>query len=283
MVDVILVGTSSLARETLNLVRAIGTHQPIGFLDDSPERWGTLVAGLPVLGGLDAVVGHPHAALLICVTSGTTRAALAARLREQGVDDDRYAYAVHPSVEVARNCRVMPGSLVFAGVVMTSDVTIARHVVVMPNVSFSHGNRVQSFATIGAGVCIGAGARVGDEATLGMNASVRDRARIGRRATLVMGSVLLRDLPPGETWMGLPAMPVLTDGPVAERATSERSTAEKHAIDKHAAVKSNAGKSSAERSNAERSAPENSTTEKPAAEHANTRKPTFMNLEHHHV
>ncbi|MCU1476595.1 MAG: acyltransferase [Subtercola sp.] len=258
MADVILVGTSSLARETLNLVRAIGTHQPIGFLDDSAERWGTLVAGLPVLGGLDAVQRAPDAALLICVTSGTTRAALAARLREQGVDDDRYAYAVHPSVEIARNCRVQTGSMVFAGVVMTSDVTIARHVVVMPNVSFGHGNRIQSFATIGAGVSIGAGARIGDEATIGMNASVRDRARIGRRSTLVMGSVLLRDLPPGETWMGMPAVPVFAEGPAAERSTAEKASAEK-------------------------ADPEKGSTEKASTERANTVRPTFVNLEHDHV
>jgi sugar O-acyltransferase (sialic acid O-acetyltransferase NeuD family) len=258
MADVILVGTSSLARETLNLVRAIGTHQPIGFLDDSAERWGTLVAGLPVLGGLDAVQRAPDAALLICVTSGTTRAALAARLREQGVDDDRYAYAVHPSVEVARNCRVAPGSMVFAGVVMTSDVTVARHVVVMPNVSFSHGNRIQSFATIGAGVSIGAGARIGEEATIGMNASVRDRARIGRRSSLLMGSVLLRDLPPGETWMGMPAAPVFADGPGAERSDADKTTAEKPSADRAAGAKT-------------------------GTESANTVKSTFVNLEHHHV
>ncbi|GGF13910.1 acetyltransferase [Subtercola lobariae] len=211
MADVILIGTSSLAREAVNVVRAASTLDPIGFLDDSPERWGTLVAGLPVLGGLDSAAEHPDALLLICVTAGTTRSRLAARLREFDVDDDRYATAVHPSVELPRGCRVSPGSLLFAGVVMTSDVSIGRHVMVLPNVSFSHGNRVQSFATIGAGVAVGAGARIGEEATVGMNASIRDRVRVGRRATLAMGSALFRDLPPGETWLGVPAAPVLVE------------------------------------------------------------------------
>ena len=176
------------------------------------------MGGLPVLGGVEVVAEHPDAQLLICVTAGTTRARLAARLREHGVDDERYAFAVHPSVDVPRNCRIANGSLVFAGVVLTSDVTIARHVVVMPNVSFSHGNRVQSFATVGAGVALGAGARIGEEATIGMGASIRERSRIGRRGVLVMGSALLRDLPPGETWIGVPAAPVPTALAPAEAA-----------------------------------------------------------------
>lgn len=206
--EVILVGASSLARETLNLIRSVGSHQPIGLLDDSPGRWGTLVSGLPVFGGLDAVAGHPDAALVVCVRSGTTRARLVARLREYRVDDDRYACMVHPSVDVPRNCRVGAGSLLFAGVSMTSDVSIGRHVVVSANVSFGHANHVQPFATVASGAAIGPGARIGEEATVGMNASVRDRVRIGRRSTLVMGSVLLRDLPAGETWLGVPAVAV---------------------------------------------------------------------------
>ncbi|MEF2977736.1 NeuD/PglB/VioB family sugar acetyltransferase [Subtercola sp. YIM 133946] len=207
MADLILIGASSLAREALTVIRSTTEHRAIGILDDSESRWGTAIAGVPVLGGVDTVGQYPDASFVVCVSLGATRARLVNRLSALGVTDDRYAQLIHPSVEVARNCRVGVGSIVMAGVVMTADVTVGRHVVIMPNVTLTHGNRIQSFVTVGAGSALGLGVRVGEEATLGMNSSVRDRVRIGNRSILGLGSALLRDQPSGETWMGVPAAP----------------------------------------------------------------------------
>ena len=45
-------------------------------------------------------------------------------------------------------------------------------------------------------------------AYVGMNASVFPGATIGERAIIGMGAVVLGDVPPGETWVGVPARPV---------------------------------------------------------------------------
>lgn len=210
--DLLLIGASSLAREALNLIQSLPEHRALGVLDDSEARWGTAISGVPVLGAVETVGLYPNAKIVICVTLGSTRARLVTRLRELGVTDDRYARLLHPSVEVSRTCRVGVGSIIMAGVVMTADVTVGRHVVIMPNATLTHGNRIQSFVTVGAGAALGPGVRVGEEATLGMNSSVRDRVRMGERSVLATGSALLRDQPPGETWLGVPAAPTRPSG-----------------------------------------------------------------------
>ncbi|QHC58459.1 NeuD/PglB/VioB family sugar acetyltransferase [Rathayibacter sp. VKM Ac-2760] len=217
MRELILVGASGLARETLALLAAGGGHRAIAVVDDGAARWGTELSGVPVIGGLDAIAEHPRAEIAVCVGHGSGRARIVDRLRAAGVPDSRYARLVHSSIHVPDDCRIGAGSILLAGVVLTADVAIGRHVVAMPNVTLTHGDRIGSFATLCAGVTLGGGVRVGEEAYLGMGASVRERSRIGRRATLGMGAVLLRDQPAGETWVGVPAS--LRIDPVATRRT----------------------------------------------------------------
>ena len=96
----------------------------------------------------------------------------------------------------------------FAQTVLTADVHIGRHVVVMPHVTLTHDNRIEDFATLCAQVVLGGSVHVGEAAYLGMGSSVREGIAIGTEATLGMGAVLLEDLPAGATWAGCPARPL---------------------------------------------------------------------------
>ncbi len=204
MPELLLVGASGLAREALAVVRATGSHRVLGYLDDDTARHGVTVRGVPVLGGLDAIGDHPAAEVLLCVGKGAGREALASRIASR-VPDARYATVVHPSVDVPVGCTLGAGSIVLAHVGVTADVRIGRHVVVMPNTTLTHDNVLEDFVTVAAGVSLGGNVTVGERAYLGMSSSVRERVHIGPDATVGMGAVVLRDVPAGETWVGLPA------------------------------------------------------------------------------
>jgi sugar O-acyltransferase (sialic acid O-acetyltransferase NeuD family) len=204
----VLVGAGGLAREVLAMVRRHGPHQVVGVVDDAPATHGGDVDGVPVLGGLDALASWPDADLLVCVGRGSNRSALVDRLSAAGVEPGRFATVVHPSVEVPKGCTLGVGSVLLAGVVLTAAVSVGSHVVVMPNVTLTHDDRIEDFATLAAGVSLGGGVVVGAGAYVGMNASVRERVRVGAGATLGMGAALLTDLPDGGTWAGVPARPL---------------------------------------------------------------------------
>lgn len=208
MSELLLVAASGLAREVLALERSRGVHDAYAVLDDDPRTWGQQVSGAPVLGGLEEVVHRPEARIVVCAGSGLARMGLVRRLAELGVGPDRYARVRHPSVDVPHGCTTGPGSILLAHVALTAEVRVGHHVVAMPQVTLTHDDKVDDFATLCAGVALGGGVSVGRAAYVGMNASVREGVTLGAGSTLGMGSVLLEDLPVGATWVGAPARPV---------------------------------------------------------------------------
>jgi sugar O-acyltransferase (sialic acid O-acetyltransferase NeuD family) len=202
----LIVGAGGFARETAEVVRAGGSRfDLVGFLDDDPALHGRLLAGTRVLGPVDAIADHPDAAVVVCVgrpDAYTARPGLVERL---SLPDDRYATVVHPSASVGSTCRIGPGSVVLAQVVLTADVAVGRHVAVMPHVVLTHDVRVDDFATLASGVRLGGGTHVGTGAYVASGVSVREGCRIGPWATVGMGSVVTKDVPAERLWFGSPA------------------------------------------------------------------------------
>ena len=204
---VVLVAAGGLAREAAAAARAVGARV-LGCLDDDPATWGREIApDLKVLGGLDAATDHAGAHFLVCAGKGAVRERLVRRLSALGVGVKRYATLVHPDARLSDDTVVGAGAVVLAGVVATADVVVGEHVVCMPNAVLTHDDVVEDFATVCAGVALGGRVRVGRAAYLGANASVREGLVVGAGSTLGMGAALVTDLPPEQTWVGVPARP----------------------------------------------------------------------------
>ncbi|NPC97946.1 acetyltransferase [Nocardioides sp. zg-DK7169] len=223
MRNLVLVASGGLAREVLSAVRAAGNHGRVLAVDDDPLRWGRSFAGVPVVGGIERVAGLLDSEIVVCAGRGRARRSLVERLARVGVTWEHYARIVHPSVEIPESCVVGRGSILLAHVSLTSDVRIGAHVVAMPQVTLTHDDVVADYATLCAGVSLGGNVTVGSGAYLGMNASVREGLRVGADTVLGMGAALLRPLPDGETWAGVPAAPLLASrrGQLAPQLTAE--------------------------------------------------------------
>lgn len=205
MNELILVAASGLAREVAEAVAAAGSHRVVGIVDDDSRLHGVEISRIPVLGGLDQLVRHRHAQIVVCAGRGTARRAIVKRLSAHGIQPGRFATVIHPSVHLPRSGTIGAGSVLLAYVAITADIHIGRHVVVMPNVTLTHDDVIGDYATLCAGVCIGGSVTVGANAYIGANASIRENVQVGQDAALGMGSSLISDLPDEQTWAGVPA------------------------------------------------------------------------------
>lgn len=199
----LLVGASGLAREVL-AARITGV---VGILDDDVARIGDELGGVPIVGAVDDAAARDEQ-LLICVGKGTSRRAIVERLRARGVTAERYGRFVAGSAQIGGTSTVARGSIVLDGVVVTADAVVGAHAVVMPNCTVTHDDVLEDYTTLAAGVSLGGGVRVGEAAYLGMNAAVREGIAIGAGATVGMGAAVLRNVPAGDTWAGVPARPL---------------------------------------------------------------------------
>lgn len=202
MEEIVLIGASGLAREVIASLRLSRSQRVVGVLDDDSESLDTTCGGVPVVGNSLELSRFVQARVLVCVGSGGSRERIVARLN---LPLERYATVIDPSVSNPADCPIGAGSILLANVTITADATIGSHVVIMPTVTVTHDDRIADFATLAAGVALGGNVSVGRAAYLGMNSSVHPGVEVGSYSTLGMGAVLLRALPDGETWVGVPA------------------------------------------------------------------------------
>ena len=209
----VVIGAGGFARETAEAVRQLNevtnTFELRGYLDDDPVLHGCLVDGLPVLGSTSALASMPAAQCVVCVGNPRDPAARHRVVERLGLPEDRFATVVHPTVVLPRDARVGAGSVLLAGVVLTAAVTVGRHVAVMPHVVCTHDDVIEDFATLGAGVRLAGHVRVGAGAYVGSGALVREGLTVGSCALVGMGSVVLHNVPAGQTWAGVPARRLL--------------------------------------------------------------------------
>lgn len=202
----LLLGGGGLAREVLAAVRLLPeTWTPLGALDDDPARHGSELDGLPVLGGSELLADHPDAAVLLCVANAhrpLSRLRLARRL---DLPEDRWATVVHPAASVPPGTTLGAGTVLLAGAVITTPLEVGGHVVAMPHVLITHDDVVEDGVTFAGRASLGGGVLVGEAAYLGQGAVVRENVKIGAGAVIGMGAVVLRDVPAGQTWVGVPA------------------------------------------------------------------------------
>ena len=199
-----IAGAGGFGRETADAIRDLYPRASVfaGFLDDAMP--GLLIAD-QVLGPIALVHDRPDLRLVVCVGNPRDYFARAEIVERLGLSERRYATIVHPFAQVSRSSTVVAGSGRLAGAVLTADATISRHVAVMPHVVVTHDVVVRDFATLASGVKLGGGVVVDEGAYLGAGAMVREGVHIGAWSMVGMGSVVLRDVPPGEVWAGNPA------------------------------------------------------------------------------
>jgi sugar O-acyltransferase (sialic acid O-acetyltransferase NeuD family) len=239
---IVIVGTGGMGRETAAWIAAARPRDEVlGYLDDDPATHHTEVAGLPVLGGVDALIdGHLDAVagtrdagagtraaagerdaaagerdpaatvqgdieVALAIGSPAGRAALAARVVAAGF---ALASVVHPAASIGPRVTSGAGAIIGPGVVLTCDITLGTAVIVNYGAMIGHDGVVGDHAFIAPGAHLAGNVHVGAQADVGIGASVIQGLRVGERAVVGAGAVVIRDVEPDTTVVGVPAAPI---------------------------------------------------------------------------
>lgn len=197
-----MLGAGGHAKVVIATVRATG-GEVAAVLDDDPNIFGTRVLGLSVEGPISTAVTFG----LPCVAAIGDNGGRRSVVKSLQVI---WATLVHPTAVLDESVGLGEGTVVFAGAVLQPDARVGRHAIVNTSASIDHDCVLADFCQVAPGAHLGGNVALGIGAFVGIGACVHQGSRLESGAVLGGGGFLTRGktIPPGETWIGVPARPM---------------------------------------------------------------------------
>lgn len=206
MKDIAIYGAGGFGRETALLIQQINKQKPtwnlLGFFDDGLPKT-SIVDGLAILGGMQEAQQY-SGAITIAVADPSIRERMVSKLKDRKLD---FPTLVHPYAQIGSESfnKIGRGSIITAGVIMTTHVTLGDFCIINLLVTVGHDVTLGAFTTIMPGCSISGNVTLGHGVLLGTGARMLQNINIGDRSTIGAGAVVTKDCPSDETWVGIPA------------------------------------------------------------------------------
>lgn len=205
--QLVIVGAGGFGREAFDVVDAVNadggpTFEVLGFVADGEPDLATLAPyGVPHLGPVDHLGSlPPDVGYVIAIGSPEARRRIDAQHRERPCP-----VLVHPSATRGRAVEIGPGSVVCAGVRLTNNIRMGRHVHLNLNATVGHDARLGDYVTVSPLVAISGYVALDDDVMLGTGATLNPGVRVGARSVVGSGAAVLGDLPADVVAVGVPA------------------------------------------------------------------------------
>jgi sugar O-acyltransferase (sialic acid O-acetyltransferase NeuD family) len=198
-------GNSEGVRLACSINRQHSPWDRVCLLDDDVSKHGKSLVDVPIEGSLDLLSGvGGEAACVVNLVARTTskRRAVYARLQEFGLP---FASLRHPDIDVMGTTLVADDIVAYHHATLGPEVSIDTDSVVFMGAIVGHECKVGRHCIIGANAVLNARVRLHDGVYVGTNATVLPEVTVGSWATIGAGSVVIQDVPPGATVMGVPA------------------------------------------------------------------------------
>jgi sugar O-acyltransferase (sialic acid O-acetyltransferase NeuD family) len=211
--QLVIIGAGGHGKVVLDILRAAGRHELVGFVDADPALAGTEVGGLPVLGAANVLPRLRQQKVrqaIVAIGDNRARLQYAELLRGQGFE---LVNAVHPTAFVSPTAPLGVNVVVAPQAAIITEARIGDSVIINTGASVDHEGEVAAGAHIGPGARLAGRVRVGVGAFVGLGASVIQCLSIGRYAMVGAGAVVTADVPDYATVVGIPARVVRVSEP----------------------------------------------------------------------
>lgn len=200
--QIFVFGASGHAKVVIDVVEKQGLYDIAFLADDDPALKLTDVYGYRVIGGKQELLAASIRKGIVAIGSNKARRNVSAWLTDNGFE---LVCAVHPSAQLARGVTVGDGTVLMAGVVVNSDCSIGRNVIINTRASIDHDCTIGDNVHLAPGSVLCGSVTVGEGSFICAGATIIPNLTIGKNVTIGSGSTVIRDVSDDLTLVGSPA------------------------------------------------------------------------------
>lgn len=214
--DVIIIGAGGFGREVADVIEAVNASAAdpvwnlVGIVDDSPSETNLerlTHRSIEYLGSLAAAMAsQSQAHYLIGIGNPDVRRDVAQQLDQAGF---MAATLVHPAASLGSHVSLGSGTIVCAGVRVTTNITIGRHVHLNLNSTIGHDSTVGDYVSVNPLASISGDCVLEDSVLIGVSASVINGRTVEAGSIVGGGACVVKDVRAGSTVAGVPAKPLI--------------------------------------------------------------------------
>jgi sugar O-acyltransferase (sialic acid O-acetyltransferase NeuD family) len=200
-------GASGFGREVAWLIQSCDDYEMVCFIDDDTSKHGASLNEIPVMSLENASKLFPGAFVVGGVGVPKTRQFLMEKAEAAGF---RFETIIHPRVERSQWIEISIGTVICAGNILTTNITLGEHVQINLDCTIGHDVVMGNYTTLAPGVHVSGWVHFGKRVYVGtgaviINGTEEKPITIGDDAVIGAGACVTRSIPPGETWGGVPA------------------------------------------------------------------------------
>lgn len=210
---IVIIGAGGFGREVLDIVRdqhlvggaADQGYDFLGFIDDGQppqERLDRIDARH--LGGMGVLADLPEGTTYaIGVGNGAVRRDLAAQADAAGLVAETL---VHSAATIGADVHLGPGTVVTAGVRITTNIHIGRHVHLNLNSTVGHDSILYDYVTVNPLAAVSGDVVLGEASTVGTTACINQGVQVGAGVMIASGSAVVKNVDAHTLVAGVPAV-----------------------------------------------------------------------------
>lgn len=195
--DIVLVGTSGLARELLGYLEDDNRFRVVCALDENP---GAVLPGCEVISPTDWD-GRCRQALFAVGYPENKRDVLERYARF----DFQWQTYIHPQAIVSRHSRLGMGCIIAPFAVVAGNAHIGNFVFMNVYASVGHDSMVGDFSSLMPYGCVEGHAELGSQCLVATGAKVLPQVRVGECSRISAGAVVMQHMPKDVLIHGNPA------------------------------------------------------------------------------
>jgi sugar O-acyltransferase (sialic acid O-acetyltransferase NeuD family) len=207
MKKIAIYGAGGFGREVAWLAETCGSYNLMCLVDDNPKWQGKNINTMPVKKLDDTKKKYPGIGMVVAVGSPKTRQYITEKVIDLGFN---IVSIVHPRTEMSRWIDLNKGVVICAGCILTTNIFIGKYVQINLDCTVGHDVVIGDYTTLAPGVHVSGWVHFGQRVYIGtgavlINGTEKSPLIIGDDAVIGAGACVTKSIPPGETWVGVPA------------------------------------------------------------------------------